>query len=314
MYHPYFRGKQFDLLTIKETAPTLAWAGFTPIIEPVRGALSSLTRALDAVIENDGSAIIVVNPEHGEMSESGEPISKMLEETYLDSSEVSAGILLTAETSLTEALGCFNKHSQHTPVFIHSGFTNSKNLAQELGVLTKNNLHIFVDDSGVKLAAKHFKAASRVLLRDGFKRRKNKEYPFLEPFSDLHATYPDEGMDGFGDFLIVGDEYADGGGLPLVLAIHLTFIDSDQDDMMQIYHFKSKMHATQQDPAGKFAEALAVMMETLDSPDSKVYETDAVLEFRELFKKKHFPGLGYIKKLSMSHHIQTFAKYFGQGK
>jgi len=117
-------------------------------------------------------------------------------------------------------------------------------------------------------------------------------------------------MEGFGDFLIVGDEYADGGGLPLVLAIHLTFIDPEQDDMMQIYHFKSKIHATQQNPAGKFAEALAEMMATLDLSNSHVYETEAVQEFRELYKKKHFPGLGYIKKLSMSHHIQTLAEYF----
>jgi hypothetical protein len=24
----------------------------------------------------------------------------------------------------------------------------------------------------------------------------------------------------------------------------------------------------------------------------------------------HFPGLGYVKKLSMSHHIETLAHYF----
>jgi hypothetical protein len=254
---------------------------------------------------------LIVNPEHGELSGAGESLTQMLQQKYLTLPDIAAGILLTAETTLAEATACYEAHQAHSPAFIHAGFADAKGLAGELGILTKTDRHIFVDSNGVKLAAKHFKSACRVLLRDGFKRRKNKDYPLVEPFSDLHATFEDEGMDGFGDFLIVGDEFAEGGGLPLVLAIHLTFIDPDQDDMMQIYHFKSKFHVTQKDPAGKFAEALAEMIKTIDSPGSKVYETEAVQEFRELFKKKHFPGLGYIKKLSMSHHIQTQAIYLG---
>lgn len=311
MYHPYFRGKQFDLLTVRENASVLSSSDFVPIIEPVRGSLTGLTKALDAVTENEGKAILIVNPKHGELSGGGEPLSKMLQDKYLGHDRISAGILLKEETSLKEATKIYKAHSNHSPVFVHAGFTDAKGLAAELGILSKQNVHVFIEDAGVKLAARHFKGATRVLLRDGFKRRKNKDYPFVEPFSNLHITYADEGMDGFGDFLIVGDEYADGGGLPVVLAIHLTFIDPDQDDIMQIYHFKSsKAHITQRDPAGKFAEALAEMMTTLDKDDCKIYETEAVREFRDLFRRKHFPGLGYIKKLSMSHHIQTFAEYF----
>jgi hypothetical protein len=312
LYHPYFRGKQFDLLTIRETAETLSSSNFTPIIEPVRGSLGALIKALNSIVENEGNAIVIVNPEHGELSGGGEPLSRMLQEKYLERNHISAGILLKSDTSLREAMAVYNAHLGHSPVFVHSGFPDAKGLAVELGRPTKESIHIFVEDPGVKLAARHFKGATRVLLRDGFRRRKNRDYPAVEPFSDLHVTYTDEAMDGFGDFLIVGDEYADGGGLPVVLAIHLTFIDPDQDDIMQIYHFKSsRAHVTQSDPAGKFAEALAEMISILDMPGCKVYETGAVSEFRELFEKRHFPGLGYIKKLSMSHHIQTFAEYFG---
>ena len=117
-------------------------------------------------------------------------------------------------------------------------------------------------------------------------------------------------MDGFGDFLIVGDEYSETGGPAYAVAIHLTFIDPDQDDSMQIYHFKSERQDTPQDPAGKFGEALAEMMKTLDAPESKILETNAVKEFRALHKQRHFPGLGYVKKLSMGHHIETLADYF----
>jgi hypothetical protein len=117
-------------------------------------------------------------------------------------------------------------------------------------------------------------------------------------------------MNGFGDFLIVGDDYSEGGGPAYAVAIHLTFIDPDQDNSMFIYHFISERQDTPTDPAGNFAEALKDMVKTLDRPRSKVLETSAVKEFRSLHKQGHFPGLGYVKKLSMNHHIETLAHYF----
>jgi len=117
-------------------------------------------------------------------------------------------------------------------------------------------------------------------------------------------------MDGFGDFLIVGDDYSETGGPAYAVAIHLTFVDPDQDNSMYIYHFKSERQDTPTDPAGKFAEALDEMMAILNRRASKVLETNAVKEFRLLHGQGHFPGLGYVKKLSMSHHIETLADYF----
>ena len=117
-------------------------------------------------------------------------------------------------------------------------------------------------------------------------------------------------MDGFGDFLIVGDDYSEGGGPAYAVAIHLTFIDPDKDDAMYIYHFVSKTKDTPTDPAGKFAEALKKLINKLDSGTSNLLETSAVKEFRELYAKGHFPGLGSVKKLSMKHHIETLADYF----
>jgi hypothetical protein len=139
---------------------------------------------------------------------------------------------------------------------------------------------------------------------------RGKVYEDVEPFSDLHATFEDESMEGFGDFLIVGDEYNESGGPAYTVVIHLTFIDPDQDNSMLIYHFKSDRQDTPTDPAGKFAEALDKMIEVLNGPKSKILETSAVKEFRTLHKQRHFPGLGYVKKLSMTHHVETQANYF----
>ena len=228
----------------------------------------------------------------------------------MDTPGISAGILLKQNITLEEVLAQYKEHAPHSPVLIHAGFGEAKALTEELGKPKKNHTHIFFEDFCGKLYQRHFSGANRILLRDGFKRMRNKDYDRLEPFSDLHATFEEEGMNGFGDFLIVGDEYSEEGGPAYAIAIHLTFIDPDQDNLMQIYHFKSQRTDTPKDPAGKFAEALAVMMKTLDGPNSKVLETDAVKEFRALHEQAHFPGLGYVKKLSMSHHIETMADYF----
>lgn len=309
MYHPYFRGKQFELITVRETAPILAAAQFKPIIEPVRESLGGLQKALDAVVEAKGNAVVIVNPYHGDLSEAGGELTKLLQNKYLDLPSISAGILLKHDTTLAEALECYEAHEAHKPVFVHAGFGDAKGLADSLDDFTKKDCHVFFDRFCGKLYQKHFKGAHRVLLKDGFERKRNADYAPVEPFSDLHVTYPDEGMDGFGDFLIVGDDFTEGGGPAYAVAIHLTFIDPGKDDAMWVYHFVSERQNTPKDPAGKFGEALAKMIQRLNAPKSYVVETEAVKEFREFYEQGHFPGLGYVKKLSMNHHVETLADY-----
>lgn len=309
-YYPYFRGKQYELITIRENAQVLSTSKFIPIIEPVKESLNGLERTLDAVCKAKGKAIVVINPYHGDHSEDGTDISVLLDERYLKSANISAGILLPEDATVDDILALIDNHKKHQITLIHAGFTDAKVLAKSIGSDLENTKQIFFEPYCGKLYRKHFEDCERILLRDGFVRRRNRDYPEVELFSDLHVTYSDEGMKGFGDFLIVGDDYAESGGPAYAVAIHLTFIDSDKDDAMFVYHFVSERQDTPTDPAGKFAEALSAMIKKLNMPGSKVLESEAVKEFRELHAQKHYPGLGYIKKLSMQHHIETLANYF----
>ncbi|MBC2669711.1 sce7725 family protein [Novosphingobium piscinae] len=313
MYHPYFRGKQFELITIREMAPLLAARHFVPIIEPVRESLGGLERTLKAICEADGRAIVIVNPYHGDHGDDGANISALLQGGFIGNDKISAGILLRSNTSFDDAKGCFEAHKGHHPTFVHAGFTEPKALAGFLGDDLKNSTHVFVSSPADTLYRKHFNGSTRILVHDGFERRKNADYAKNSPekFSELHVTYGDLGMAGFGDFLIVGDVYSEGGGPAYAVAIHLTYIDTDNDDVMFVYHFVSTTNDTPTDPAGKFAQALDKLIKNLDTGNSKLLETSAIQEFRELHAKKHFPGLGYVKKLSMKHHIETLAAYLG---
>jgi hypothetical protein len=309
-YHPYFRGKQYELITVRENASLIADSGFVPIIEPVKEALSGLERMLEAVCTAKGKVVVIVNPHHGDHSDDGTNISALLQSKFLKNKNISAGILLEEDTTVKVALDCLARHKTHDVTLVHAGFTDGKALAEGVGADLPKLRQVFFEPYCGKLYRKHFAGCERILLRDGFERRRNRDYPEMELFSDLHVTYSEEGMDGFGDFLIVGDDYSESGGPAYAVAIHLTFIDPDKDDAMFIYHFVSERQDTPTDPAGKFAEALDVMIKKINKTTSKVLESTAVKEFRELHAKKHYPGLGYIKKLSMQHHIETLAAYF----
>jgi hypothetical protein len=314
MYYPYFRGKQFDLITLRDCAGLMADAGFVPIVEPVKESLSGLRRSIDAINEAGGEMILIVNPANGEHAGNFDALSSLVKIELKDHINLSPGILLTLETSIADIVAMFSQYSDRLVTLIHSGFTGAKLLAEYLTAAAVNVRHVFIDDQCGVSYTKHFKNAQRVLIRNGFERRANRAHPEIEKFSELHATFGELGMDGFGDFLIVGDEFSVTGGPAYSVAIHLTCIDSEHDDVMLIHHFKSIRYDTPTDPAGKFAEAVQKLVDEVDRPGTLIYRTKAVSEFYGLHLSGHFPGLGYVKKLSMNHHIETLAEYFKRAK
>ncbi len=195
---------------------------------------------------------------------------------------------------------------------IHAGSVSGAAFVTELGNRVDELQHIFLEDSCGRLYRRKFKGQNQVLLRDGFERRRNRDHPPKDFFSDLHITFEEEGVNGFGDFLTVGDDYSETGGPAYAVAIHISFLDPTQDQAMFVHHFLSDRQDTPSDPAGKFAEALEKMIQCLDSGESHVLESKAIQEFRKLHTDRHYPGLGYVKKLSMQHHIETLADYFGK--
>ncbi|MHA6332659.1 sce7725 family protein [Qipengyuania sp. CAU 1752] len=311
MYYPYFRGKQYELIVIRETAQLMADRGFVPIISPVREQVRGLQKALTSLCHNGTIAVVIVNPEHGDHKDDGSAISDLLRDEFAEHDNLLVGIRLHEELSAEEALAYCEAADGRPIALIHAGFTEANAFQEGSGAYPNIARSIFLEDQCGKLYQRKFRThQERVLVRDGFERRRNRDHPSTEFFSDLHITYVEEGMTGFGDFLIVGDDYQEGGGPAYTIAIHLTYIDPNQDDAMFVRHFLSDRQDTPKDPGGKFAEALAKLIQAIDAPDSKFVETSAIREFRDLHARGHYPGLGTAKKLSMAHHIETLAQFF----
>lgn len=307
MYFPYFRGKQYELVVIRENAHRMG-TNIIPIIEPVKRSHSGLKRAIEALIEYDVRFILVANPHCGDFAGSNLPVINQEIGSVLDGYQNwSLGFIVGENCTLAEIQ---RNAAMHTDVIIiHNGYPRGSTLAEMLRDVRGITGHIFIENACSRLYRHHFRDGQRVLIRDGFVQRTNRDYPQVEHFSDLHITYRDEGMNGFGDFLIVGNEYSETGGPAYAVAIHLTFINRAEDNDMFIKHYISDRSATPTDPAGKFAEALNKLVHDLNRRRSQIFHSDAVAEYLRLHEDGHYPGLGYIKKLSMQHHIELLYNF-----
>ena len=67
MYCPYLRGKQFELLALREFSGEFANNGkIVPIVEPVKKRVNGLNSAITTMIENGMKFAIVLNPREGD--------------------------------------------------------------------------------------------------------------------------------------------------------------------------------------------------------------------------------------------------------
>ena len=122
MYYPYFRGKQNELILIREQAKLISNSKIIPIIEPVKRNLSPLNRAIEQLDLFETEYILIVNPINGDFASDNSLIVKNLH-LY---KKVIIGLIITAETTLDtieDYLSNFNDYkiadfrTEYNPVF-----------------------------------------------------------------------------------------------------------------------------------------------------------------------------------------------------
>ena len=129
-------------------------------------------------------------------------------------------------------------------------------------------------------------------------------------FSHWHVTFRNTpNAVGFGDYTIMAPDFSENGGPAYVVTIHLSYINKDQYDEMYVKHYSSYDDNSPTNPGGKFINALSSAVKDITSTPSIFYKTMATKELISLYKNRHYPGLGQIKKLSIMHHIETLCDY-----
>jgi hypothetical protein len=317
MYFPYFRGRQYELLALKELAKGgLLGKSVIPVVEPVKlvrkderfvipyKMITTFDIMVQAFIESKHPIAFIYNPTVGDLAAIPAAISSLY--TYLSVNEIIPAVIINDSTSncITELeannvakdaiLTVFDNRDLLT---VYSNEFNSINPRYTL----------FPDERQIRRAVKQ----NKVLFEDKFnKQQKNADYPEDEFFSEDHLYFTDEGYIGFGDYSIIGKEYSEGGWAPYAVAIHVVYFADD--NTLRIRHFTSDSNDDASDVAGKFSEAVTKLADWYNAGQQRQL-TSALSTLINYSETGYYPGLPTIKKLSIMHHLELMGKYLDGG-
>ncbi len=305
MYFPYLRGKQFELIALREISEIMAKKNdsISPIIEPVKNS-STLKSTLTELKNKTINFNIILNPSVGDLKNSAETLIDIIIEQLNGYNNYQIAIIVNEGTNVNELLGLIrDKKIEFAGItLIHEAVTKVSAIIDFTDDFTFANNVIYFQKTSRRYN-REFNKNTWVGLEDFFiSQLRNADYLGVKDsqFSEEHLYYKQDGFKGFSDFLTIGDNYSETGFLPYAVAIHLSYADSDKK--IRIKHFVSDSNDDASDIGGKFAEALEKLVEWCE--ENNIYETIAISQFKELHRTGHFPGLGSIKKLSIMHHIE----------
>ncbi len=133
MYYPYLRGKQFELILIRDNAAFLAVNNINPIIEPVKEDFAALKRAMNELDKEGVACTLIVNPQVGqEPVQTPVILKELIEDTFKDYSKVALGFILHAKSNLIELTKLLKEYPQFNFSILHYGYTNGKKLADAI--------------------------------------------------------------------------------------------------------------------------------------------------------------------------------------
>lgn len=304
MYFPYLRGKQYELLAIRELASIIKAEKIIPIIEPVKSNISSLRTAIEVLQKNQIFCQIIINPSVGELKFNNTILNDFINSTILSGNNfIIPSFIISNDKDFEDAKNIIDKYNYKNTgySFIHLNKINNLNSLADYSFSSNCRYHIV--QTAQLFTMRRQLGKNVCILNDYFnKLRKNTEYissPF-EVFSSDYKYYEEEGCIAFADYQTIGKEYSESGGAAYAVAIHLTFKDNNSEDI-QIAHFVSDNNDGPEDPARKFFEALEKLVKFVNR-----YNIDsfAIRKFEELYKNQAYPGLGVVKKLSIINHIE----------
>lgn len=311
MYFPYLRGKQFELIALREIFNFLGVDNrISPIIEPVKETTVTLEKTLTILIQKNQNFNFILNPSVGDLCSPmrKDEVNNMLTTLLSEYGNFQPTFIIDERTHLPDIITTIRSHDLHDLTIICNNIP--QNEAEFFEFVPTSAIRYIIINEGITsrgfVRQLNRLGLNKVALTDSFKiLKRNVDYVDKDDefFSDEHVYYHEEGFAGFSDYLTIGQEYSDTGFLPFAVAIHLTY---QKDNAFWIRHFVSDSNEDKTDVAGKFSEALAKLIAFIDRNKINTY---ACKEFRRLHETETYPGLGSVKKLSILHHIELVNNY-----
>lgn len=318
MYFPYLRGRQNELLCLRELLDAGKLSSkVIPIIEPVKFS-STLFSTLTKFVEMGHQVIVIRNPEVGSFRKESDEMIKNIEK---ESDEKKKEKIRKTLEGYKEVWN--NPQIQKAYLVddnVISLIREKKLDAKDIVMINiKKGNYRYYEEYGNEIIGKYTVVPKGgdfediieddiVILEDNYRKAKRNIDYIENPdelFSRNHIVYKKRGFSGFSDFSMVGSDFDESGFAPLAIAIHIMYFGNR--DELKIHHFVSESNESISDPPRKFEEAMnkLVNWENFDIIP-KTIGLDNLIECYNIGK---FPGLGVIKKYSLMHHIQMMGEY-----
>lgn len=311
MYFPYLRGRQYELLALRE----LVSQGFLskkiiPIVEPVKLS-PTLSKTMEEFISKKRELGIICNPAVGSFN-----------------NDMNDGEKDTNKLRFMELLN--NEYSIKTHIIEKESQEHLKSWGKKMGIkkedwiIINNDRDYLLEYSEIfdGIAPKYsfipdestFRRKvlkNKVLFADRFNKcERNSDYLIKddESFSEDHLFYKEEGFSGFADYSVVGKDYFESGFAPYAVAIHIVYFSEDKS--LRVHHFVSDSNDDIQNPAKKFYQAVSKLAKWQE--ENKILLTMGLQGFLDHYNNQTYPGLGTVKKLSLMHHLELVGNYLDE--
>lgn len=308
MYYPILRGKQFELKALREFSDMHPNTDcIVPIIESVNANYNPLCAAIQKLIDNQIRFALIMNPKEGDFKHVGFDVVNNI--PNLDEQQDAWFPAYIFKNNIDELTDSINGSTFQNIMLV---FKDSVDFTEEMAVQTlvqnqKVSHIVFNNDNSMSRRAKSFLRSLEkniIGLNDCFKERpRNVDYIGNEDefFSEMPFYYTDDNLQGFSDYTALSSKYIEGGMMPYALAIHLTY--KKNPDSIHIHHFVSDSNRTRADIRGKFNEAAQKIIHYYQ--DNSIPITTAVQDIiNRVNGGDGYPGLGYLKKLSILNHME----------
>lgn len=304
MYLPRLRARQHEVLGVASAAASFAAVGkVVPVLEPVAGLNDLLARRLRKISDDGLACDLVLNPSVGEFRAPGR--WREVADFYFDEGLVgphNVAVLSNAEAEHA-AMSARIASARSSGIAFSLDVIHELDLSVSLTGSTYGSVRWNVAEDRTVPAAYGLPLSGRPVIwsHDPFPGlQTNREYVGRGEgiFSTRATTYATGGYAGVSDFLTVGRSFRPGGGPAYAVVIHLTFVVGG---VVRLRHFCSDSNATQDDPGGKFLEALDKL--AIFVAANKLPLNPGLDQLMALHASKHFPGLGKVKELSLLNHM-----------
>lgn len=307
MYFPYLRGRQFELIAVRQLLEMeLIHENVIPIIEPIK-LTPTLTKTLSLYVEKNKEIVLIHNPKVGSFNieiEKENNIKDKYNSLLLEDCIIKGHIINEKTIEDMDSLSKLGVGRHEMLTILQD--RDCLDLYRAVFSDTSARFNLISDERVFRRSIKN----NKVLLDDKYnKLARNADYLNKDEFfSEDHLFYSDEGYKGFSDYSIVGSDYTESGFAPFSVAIHIVYFDEYKN--LRIVHFVSDSNDDIQDPGGKFYEAVSKLYKWQKGTSMNTY---ALSEFVKHYKDETYPGLGTVKKLSIMHHIELMCQFIGGG-